>query len=369
VLPFENLMSLPSREGELALGRYRLTRRIGRGTFGEVYVAESLNVQATSGQREVVLKVLHSQWARVPEVVERFRREAAVTRRIVSGPQRHPHIAEIYEYGQLDDGVPFIAMEHLPGHSLRDELVRGRPPFAEGLKLLIGIAEALAAAHRAGVVHRDLKPENIPLVDRDGDPRYPVVLDFGIAKFLDSAEKLTMTGTLLGTPQYMSPEQFRGESNIGPGADVYAFGVLAFEVLAGHMPIEGRSFAELAVAHTSAPPSRLLVEGGSPALSDLIGRCLEKEPGKRPSSNALVENLRGISRGVPPSHLADTAVDPFATTGRVAEDVKGAVARSQAQQQTELAAQRQKNVLTVLLAVAVFILTGAIGLAAYFFLR
>jgi serine/threonine-protein kinase len=348
-------------------------RRIGRGTFGEVYVAESLQPQATSGQREVVLKILHTQWARVPEVVERFRREAAVTRRIVSGPQRHPHIAEIYEYGQLDDGVPFIAMEHLPGRSLRDELVQGIPPYAEGLKLLIGIAEALDAAHRAGVVHRDLKPENIQLVNRDGNPRFPVVLDFGIAKFLDSAEKLTMTGTLLGTPAYMSPEQFRGESNIGPGADVYAFGVLAFEVLAGRMPLQGRSFAELAVAHTSSPPSRLLVAGAPPKaaqlLAELIGRCLEKEPGKRPRSEGLVENLRGIERGASMSQLADTAVDPYAATGRVGDEVKTAVASSQAQLMTELAAQRQKNVLTVLLAVAVFILTSAIGLAAYFFLR
>lgn len=369
-------MSPPSREGELALGRYRLTRCIGRGTFGEVYVAESLQAQATSGQRDVVLKILHTQWARVPEVVERFRREAAVTRRIVSGPQRHPHIAEIYEYGQLEDGVPFIAMEHLPGRSLRDELMQGRLPYAEGLKLLIGIAEALDAAHRAGVVHRDLKPENIQLVNRDGNPRFPVVLDFGIAKFLDSAEKLTMTGTLLGTPAYMSPEQFRGESNIGPGADVYAFGVLAFEVLAGRMPFEGRSFAELAVAHTSAPPSRLVLadrEGAPPKLAnllaDLIGRCLEKEPGKRPRSEGLVENLRGIERGAPMSQLADTAVDPYAATGRVGEELKTAVASSQAQLQTALAVQRQKNVLTLLLAVAVFILTGAIGLAAFFFLR
>ena len=415
-------MTLPSREGELALGRYKLVRRIGRGTFGEVYVAESLQPQATGGQREVVLKVLHTQWAKVAEVVERFRREAVVTRRIAAGPRHHPHIAEVYEYAQLDDGVPFIAMEYLPGRSLRDELAHGPVPYAEGLELLIGIADALSAAHRAGVVHRDLKPENIQLVEREGKTRFPVVLDFGIAKFLDSAEKLTMTGTLLGTPTYMSPEQFRGESNIGPGADVYALGVLAFEVLAGCLPFPGRSFAELAVAHTSDPPARL--PGVPPLLADLINRCLAKEPAQRPRSDLLVQSLRGLATGAPLSQLADTGViDPFGATGRVADEVRSAVhgvlsgdALRQAQQQyrqaqggqegiaaqqTQLATPdpygqhnlsthkvshapvstpapgpvpapldaRQKNLLTVMLAVAVFILTGALGLAAYFLLR
>ncbi|MFO0574671.1 MAG: serine/threonine-protein kinase [Polyangia bacterium] len=406
-------MTLPSREGELALGRYKLARRIGRGTFGEVYVAESLQPQATGGRREVVLKVLHTQWAKVAEVVERFRREAVVTRRIAAGPRHHPHIAEVYEYAQLDDGVPFIAMEYLPGRSLRDELAHGPLPYAEGLELLIGIADALSAAHRAGVVHRDLKPENIQLVEREGKTRFPVVLDFGIAKFLDSAEKLTMTGTLLGTPTYMSPEQFRGESNIGPGADVYALGVLAFEVLAGCLPFSGRSFAELAVAHTSDPPARL--PGVPPLLADLINRCLAKDPAQRPRSDLLVQSLRGLASGAPLSQLADTGViDPFGATGRVGDEVRSAVhgvlpsdALRQAQQQYRqgpgasgsegIAAQqtqlstpnpygqkdlsthkvphppvldaRQKNLLTVMLAVAVFILTGALGLAAYFLLR
>jgi serine/threonine-protein kinase len=417
-------MTLPSREGELALGRYKLIRRIGRGTFGEVYVAESLQPQATGGQTEVVLKVLHAQWAKVAEVVERFRREAVVTRRIAAGPRHHPHIAEVYEYAQLDDGVPFIAMEYLPGRTLRDELAPGPLPFAEGLDLLIGIADALSAAHRAGVVHRDLKPENIQLVQRDGKARFPVVLDFGIAKFLDSAEKLTMTGTLLGTPTYMSPEQFRGESNIGPGADVYALGVLTFEVLAGCLPFEGRSFAELAVAHTSDPPARL--PGVPPLLADLINRCLAKDPAQRPRSDLLVQSLRGIASGAPLSQLADTGViDPFGATGRVSDEVRSSVQGAQAaqvgrslrqaQQQykqglgsgvsidaqaTQFATPdpfsdphgqhnlsthkvphppvpgaptvldaRQKNLLTVMLAVAVFILTGAIGLAAYFLLR
>jgi len=242
-------MSEAARIGEtIGKGRFKLQRSLGRGTFGDVYLAESLDPQATAGQREAVIKVLHTQWAKVPEVVERFRRESLVTQKI-----DHPHVAKIFDYTEMDDGVPCIVMEYLPGKALREQLDQARIASQPATKVLIDIADALAAAHKAGVVHRDLKPDNIQLVERDGTPFYPVVLDFGVAKFLDAAEKLTMTGALLGTPIYMSPEQFRGESNLGPPSDIYAFGVLAYELYAGRPPFLGQTFAELALAHTNKP--------------------------------------------------------------------------------------------------------------------
>ena len=270
-----------SRTGQVvAAGRYRLQQQIGRGSFGDVYLAERISGAPIPGYSgPVVLKILHPQWAQVEQVVERFRRESLITTKI-----EHPHVARVFEFGQLDDGVPFIAMEYLPGRSLRDAMNEGRVQQLRALAILAPVCEALAAAHRAGVVHRDLKPENIQLVQRDNFPDYPVVLDFGVAKFLDAAEKLTMTGAVLGTPAYMPPEQYRGEQNLGPPADVYALGVLTFELSAGQPPFTGRNFAELAVAHTSQPAPPLT--GVPPEIAKVVARCLEKDPQRRPTAAA-----------------------------------------------------------------------------------
>lgn len=361
-------MQTPTRDGEtIASGRYRLVRGLGRGTFGDVYLAEATDPRTPPVQQQVVVKILHAQWAQVPEVVERFRRESQVTQKI-----DHPNVARVFEHSQLEDGVPFIAMEYLPGRSLRDVLEAGGLPYSVGLKMLAAIYEALGAAHRAGVVHRDLKPENIQIIERDGDPNYPVVLDFGVAKLLDAAERLTMTGALLGTPAYMSPEQFRGEADLGPPSDIYAMGVLAHELLGGHLPFEGQSFAELAVAHTTKPPPRLT--NVPPQVADLVFRCLDKEPAKRPRADSCAQVLRGIVAGVPASQFvetvragADEPIDPFATTGAVEKGVLATVRdNANAERQRQAALQKQQRLLMILLATALFVLTSAIGLIIYF---
>jgi serine/threonine-protein kinase len=239
----------------------------------------------------------------------------------------------------------------------------GGLPYQESLFVLAAIADALDAAQRAGVVHRDLKPENIQIMERNGSHNFPIVLDFGVAKFLDAAEKLTMTGALLGTPAYMSPEQFRGEPNLGPPADVYALAILAYELLSGSPPFVGTSFGELAVAHTSkAPP---LLTNVPPALAELLHRCLDKDPAKRPRAASIVATLRGIQANAPASQLVSTRVDPFGDTDNVSAAVKASVVQhtlADAQ-----ASSRQRN-LTILLAVAVFAITSAVGLLVYFFL-
>ena len=362
-------MDTPTRAGEeIAGGRYKLVRPLGRGTFGDVYLAESSSPQSTHGQKEVVVKILHSQWAQVPEVVERFRREAQVTQKI-----DHPHVAKIFDYTELDDGVPCIVMEYLPGNALRDQLEHARIGAKPATKVLIDIADALAAAHKAGVVHRDLKPDNIQLVERDGTPFYPVVLDFGVAKFLDAAEKLTMTGALLGTPIYMSPEQFRGESNLGPPSDIYAFGVLAYELYAGRPPFTGQTFAELALAHTNKPAPPL--PGVDKPLSDLLLRCLDKDPARRPKAEAIANALRAISAGLPTGDTLanEPEIDPFAATGAgssaaLAETIRATVASVNKTTPVAPAKANPSSNSTLLLALLVFVLTSGLGLAVYFFL-
>lgn len=139
---------------EIGKGRFKLLRSFngGAGPFGDVYSRGLQDPQVTAGRREAVIKVLHAQWAKVPEVVERFRRESLVTQKI-----DHPHVARVFLHGELDDGVPFIAMEYLPGKSLRDRQENGPIPYDVAMEILISIADALSAAHRAGVVHRDIK--------------------------------------------------------------------------------------------------------------------------------------------------------------------------------------------------------------------
>jgi serine/threonine-protein kinase len=274
-------------------------------------------------------------------------------------------VARVFEHSELDDGVPFIAMEFLPGKSLREKLEEGFLRQPQAIDVLIPIIEALAAAHKAGVVHRDLKPENIQIIERDGNPFYPVVLDFGVAKLLDAAEKLTMTGALLGTPAYMSPEQFHGDTNLGPPSDVYAFGVLAYELLAGRPPFDGQSFAELAIAHTSTPPPPLAPYGVAKPLEELVLRCLEKSPEKRPRADAVAQSMRGIAKGAPDSQIVQTVVDPYAATGGVSVALAQTVLSTA---HTELDRRNKEKTMTLVLAVLVFTLTSAIGLAVYFFL-
>ncbi|MCS6913290.1 MAG: serine/threonine-protein kinase [Myxococcales bacterium] len=286
----------------VAAGRYRIVSRLGQGTFGEVYLADRLlGGHGVGGQ--AVLKVLHPQWIQVPQVVERFRRESEIGQRI-----DHPHVARVFEYGQLEGGVPFIAMEYLQGRTLRHALAQGPLPPGRAFALMAAVADALATAHRAGVVHRDLKPENIMLVQRGAEQDVPMVLDFGIAKLLDAADRLTATGAVLGTPVYMSPEQFRGETNIGPAADVYALGVLAFEVCTGKPPFAGYSFAELALAHMGQPAPPLTGVPGE--VAHIVACCLDKTPARRPEAHAVARVLRTVAQRspLPPSGLLDTVI-------------------------------------------------------------
>jgi serine/threonine-protein kinase len=274
-------------------GAYTLERELGGGGMARVFVAEE-----TALRRRVVLKVL------APELAEavspgRFRREVALAARL-----QHPNIVPLLAAGD-GGGMPFYTMPFVPGESLRHRLAaRGPLPVREAVAVLRDVARALAHAHSEGVVHRDVKPENVllyaPASGTDVDAT-AVVTDFGIAKALAAArahagpepagETITQIGMALGTPAYMAPEQALADA-VDHRADVYAFGVLAYELFAGATPFAGRSAQQLVVAHLVEAPAPLAARAPAvpPALAAVVMRCLAKEPGDRPQQ--MTEVLR-----------------------------------------------------------------------------
>jgi serine/threonine-protein kinase len=266
-------------EGEL-VGEYRIERLIGRGSFGAVYRA----VHPIIGKSAAV-KLLNRECSANPQTVSRFIAEARVVNQI-----RHRNIVDIFAFGALPDGRQYHVMELLEGEPLDRYLVKHGPLAPdEALPILERIAKALDAAHAAGVVHRDLKPANVFLAVDDDGLAFPKLLDFGIAKLTgrrgEEAAHRTMTGAPLGTPYYMAPEQARGET-VDHRADVYAFGVMAHEMLTGRLPFVDDSVLQVLMKHVAEPPPPM--SGDNPALSPELDApvlwMLEKSPAKRPAS-------------------------------------------------------------------------------------
>ncbi|WP_437513197.1 serine/threonine-protein kinase [Sorangium sp. So ce1099] len=319
--------ALPGADPDLApgtpVGEYRIEAKIGVGGFGTVYRA----MHPVIG-KAAAIKVLSRQCSANPQLVSRFIAEARAVNQI-----RHRNIIDIFSFGALEDGRHYYVMELLEGMTLDAYLrKRGRLPPAEALPILVKIARALDAAHAAGIAHRDLKPENVFLVFDEDGAIFPKLLDFGIAKLLgepSTTAHKTRTGHLIGTPLYMSPEQCRGR-NVDHRTDVYSFGILAHELLAGAPPFDGESAFDLLTKHASepAPPVSSLATHLSPALDAPLLRMLEKDPASRPASlleatAALVEAARGAGYDVPTGLLraSDAAV------GRGGSDAAGRRAR------------------------------------------
>ena len=273
-------------------GRYRIRERLGSGGMAAVYRAEDLQLG-----REVALKLLYPRFAEDASFVERFRREASAA----AGLQ-HPNVVSVYDRGEWD-GTSYIAMEYVDGRTLRD-LVRERGPMdpVQAIDCAIGVLRAARFAHRRGIIHRDLKPHNV-LVDAEGRAK---VTDFGIAKA--GASDMTETGSIMGTAQYMSPEQAQGMA-VTPRSDLYAIGVLLYELLVGSPPFDGESAVSIALKQVSEPPvpPGRLVPGVPPELDAVVLRALAKDPQDRfPDADAFIaalEEVRGLMTGdgVPPS--------------------------------------------------------------------
>jgi serine/threonine-protein kinase len=263
--------------------RYVLERELGRGGMATVYLAQDLE-----HGRQVALKVLLPELLRDPGSVERLRREAAIAMRL-----DHPNVCPILSIGETPERSIYLVMPYLAGEPLTQHEIRKGPlPVAEGIPLLLQICRGLEHAHGLQILHRDLKPENVMLVPDTGVPGgiRAVVLDFGFAKVLrEEAElvKLTRTGLVLGTAEFMSPEQIRGRPLDGR-SDVYALGVLAFEVFTGRLPFEGKSPQEMMLARFKAEPLRLrALQPELPAkLEAVISRALAVDPADRFQSMA-----------------------------------------------------------------------------------
>jgi len=269
--------------------------------MGSVYSA----VQPVIGKR-VAIKVLAPHIASNPELVRRFVDEARAVNKI-----GHPNIIDIFSFGWLPDQRHYFAMEFLDGLSLADRLKRGPFQPEEARRLLRQICQALEAAHRQGIVHRDLKPDNIWVVQPQHGDSYAKLLDFGIAKLMGDADEghRTQTGIVMGTPAYMSPEQCRGV-NVEKGTDIYALGMILYEMFAGRLPFQG-SFAELITHHLITvpdPPSR---HGPVPrALEQLIMRCIEKDPAQRPQSAEALAKALDAALPTADENLQTAAVVP-----------------------------------------------------------
>lgn len=269
---------------------YAIESLLGEGSFGKVYRA----VHPVIGRRAAV-KVLSRALSADPQSVSRFIAEA---RAIVE--LRSPHIVDVYGFGALDDGRQYYLMELLDGDTLEAHLrERGKLGGSEAMRILTGIADALSVAHAAGIVHRDLKPENVFVaIDVAGQP-VPKLLDFGVAKLLGKQQLAfrTSTGAMVGTPTYMAPEQALG-LEVDHRADIYAFGIVAFELLAGRPPFEAPSLIELVRLHTSEPPpllSTLRAELGAAFDAPLV-HLLAKDPADRPATIADgLEELRAAA--------------------------------------------------------------------------
>ena len=256
------------------VGAFKITANLAAGGGGRVYAAEHRVLS-----RRAAVKVLHRHLAVQPEMVERFVREAKAVNRIA-----HPNIVDIYELGVLDDGRPYYVMELIDGSDLATEIRRrGRVSPHDALTWLTPLCDALHAAHQAGVVHRDLKASNVLIGTRDG--RQVIKLhDFGIAKLIDPVAgeaPLTTLGRRLGTPYAMAPEQIRGEA-VDHRADIYAMGVLVFQLLTGTYPFVAEDPTELDAMHLTQPPPRPISRAPvAPALEAVVLRCLAKRAADR----------------------------------------------------------------------------------------
>jgi eukaryotic-like serine/threonine-protein kinase len=269
------------------VGDYRLTRRVAVGGMGEVYAAE----QPVIGKR-VAVKVIRADLCNDQAELARFVHEA----RTVSS-LRHPGLVDVYGFGTLPDGRSYFVMEWLHGESLAERMEREPLKLGEALAIFGQITDALLVVHEQKIIHRDLKPENIFLVPVGDDRMIVKLLDFGLAKLVtaEGSQRLTRPGTILGTPEYMSPEQGRGRE-IDLKSDVYSLGCVAYEMILGESPFSGDSPGDLLLAHVldrPRPPRQLWPSLPEP-IDTLLLWMLEKDPAKRPTIPMVRAALRAM---------------------------------------------------------------------------
>lgn len=281
--------------GKLIADKYQIVEVLGMGGFATVYKAEQKGLR-----RSVAIKILHAEFVDKPDKIRRFQHEAESISTLV-----HPNVAAVYDYGVLPEGQPYLAMELAPGTTLSSVLSECKRFDSErALRIFLQACDGIAAAHAMGLIHRDIKPSNI-LLDKAEDGTETVkILDFGLAKVVSdeggSREHLTMTGEVLGTPAYMSPEQCTG-GPIDFRTDIYSFGCVMYEVLSGRLPIEGDNSYEMMNKHINEAPVSLSKSGAAvpPRMVKIVAKALEKDPADRfEDFDDLKDALRGLEPGI-----------------------------------------------------------------------
>lgn len=271
----------PIKAGRLIGGKYRIVRALGGGSMGSVY--EATNVWTS---RQVAVKVLREDLATIPEIVERFVQEGRSTTMIA-----HPNVVDVLDMGRDDDGVVYMVQEQLVGVSLDKLLVKHkRLPLRDTLDIAVPIMGGLAAAHRRGIVHRDVKPDNILLAQTHGGRVVAKLIDFGVAKLLDPIRQpRTRPGAVIGTAHYMSPEQVSGSEGVDQRADVWAMGIVLYEMLAGKRPYEGEGVTQICEAITQGPAAPLTdcAPEVPPGVAQVIQGALTQDRSQRHASMEL----------------------------------------------------------------------------------
>src|SRR5688572_22705953 len=276
--------------GKVIAGRYRLEARIGEGGMGIVYRARHVLID-----RVVAVKLIRPDLRGETHLRAWMLREARAANRV-----DHAHIIDIHDIGETDEGELYLVMEYLVGTPLSADLARGPLPLARGVDIMEQMGAALSRAHDLGVVHRDLKSDNILLTTRGGRKDFVKILDFGLAA-LAHDPRLAPKGAVFGTPEYMSPEQARGEE-AGPQSDLYALGVLFFEMLTGQLPFRSNDRETLLEMQrsASAPKPRSIKPDVLPAAESIILKLLEKDKRKRhQDAHHLHEELKALQRAIP----------------------------------------------------------------------
>lgn len=323
VCSFDSTALVPYRHGSRMIAdKYRLDRLLGRGGMGAVYEGTHVDLE-----RPVAVKLLLPDFTADPEALERFRREARAAARL-----NHPNVADTYDYGSLPEGGAYIVMELIAGETLRERMdAAGQLPFGEAIQIARQVTSGVEAAHRSGITHRDLKPSNI-ILTRDHDGRMLAkVVDFSVAKLKEgttSGAALTATGSLIGTPRYMAPEQC-ADNKTDARSDIYSLGIILYEMLAGRAPFEGPTTTAIAIKHIQETPTPVekLRPDTPVSLRELIAQSLAKSPSERPqTAQEFAARLDEAARELPASELdakplpvADKASDQASAQGQVSE--------------------------------------------------
>jgi serine/threonine protein kinase len=314
------MISCPDMQPATYLGvvlfNYRLVKKLGSGGFGDVYLAEHVDLG-----RRAACKILHSQFAHNHALVERFFREAKAVCAI-----GHPAIIDVQNFGRLPTGEPFYLMDYFSGENLSQYIARIGPiPLAQIPLIFDPMASALAAAHAKGIIHRDLKPDNIMLREENGQIVEVKLVDFGIAKLMDEqVSSHTQTGTGMGTPRFMAPEQARDAKHADARSDVYSLAATIYTAIAGQPPFTQENVTDVVIAVQTQPPTplRQVAPHAPLMLEQLLAQCMAKAPGDRPASigeawSRMRDALGGYRRmdSAPVGHLPVTMAEPYHRPG------------------------------------------------------